>query len=459
MKANNSQTHMFSGRRDKKNAAWGVANQVTNILVQGLLIVFASLQLDTRHLNVWLLLLSFNSLLSALPLSLESIMLRNLQGIELNDHQFSKSRVAFAETDVNIESVKVLSRNSAINSIKRIAVLVGVLGSCVYLFIVSVYLLLSHRLDSLTISISVLCMSMSIFALGPSTYYRSRLRTFNNGYLVSRVQIFSRLAILLVFGLLSGLNLGVLSFAISYSFGWIFEMIMLRYIVHKVTLHDMNGYARNLSQSIKIVWRVVKGIYTQNLVVAFSSFMMLRGTSLIAGFSLGDSTLSQFLMTQQLLSVLSNISAEFIRQGAPKFNFLQLQTDRNLIRKFYRRVLIMTLILYAVGSLSLIFYSMVNLQDFSPVRIFSGFTLCGMVLAGALELNTICATSYFASKNKVLHAKSYLLSSCFTIFTVSIAAPKFGLISLILLPIIIQLSYNHWKYPLNAFRDLKSTTI
>jgi O-antigen/teichoic acid export membrane protein len=459
MKGDNSQNQMFSGPRDNKNAFWGIANQITNVFVQGSLIVFASTLLDTRNLNVWLLLLSFYALLSALPLSLEPIILRNLQGIELNDHRFSKFEVVPASISDTRKNVKDLSRNSSINSIKRIALLFGILGFFSYFFLALIYLLISHKLDSLSILISILCMSISIFALGPSTYYRSRLRTFNNGHLISQVQIFSRLAILLVFSLLSGFNLGVLSFTIGYSFGWLLEMIILRYLVNKMTFYEVNETEISYSQGMKIVWRAIKGIYKQNLIVAISSFMILRGTSLIAGFSLGDLMLSKFLMTQQLLSVLSNVSAEFIRQGAPKFNFLQLQTDRSLIRRFYRRVLIMTLMLYAVGSLFLISYSAANLQDFSSVRIFSGLVLYALIIAGALELNTICATSYFASKNQVLHANSYLLSSFLTICSVSMTAPTFGINSLILLPMIIQISYNHWKWPLNAFRDLKSTTI
>lgn len=458
MKNSNSQSQIFSDGRDNRIAFWGVVNQITNIFVQVVLIFFAS-SLDTRNLNVWLLLLSFNALLSALPLSLESIILRNLQGIELDDYRFTKFKVAFTAKNENRENVLDLPRESSVISFKRIALLIGILGSFSYFSLAVIYLLFTQRLDSLSILISIACMSISIFALGPSTYYRSRLRTFNNGHLVSQVQIGSRLAILFVFSLLYGFNLGVMSFAIGYSFGWVLEMILLKYLEHKMTFHEVDKDTMKYSQSMKIMWRAIKGIYKQNLIVALSSFIILRGTSLIAGLSLGDSMLSKFLMTQQILSVLSNISAEFIRQGAPKFNFLQLQTDRSLIRRFYRRVLVMTLLLYAAGSLSLVFYSVVNLQGFSPVQIFGGFALYALIIAGALELNTICATSYFASKNQVLHANSYLLSSFLTICAVSLAAPTFGLYSFILVPILIQISYNHWKWPLKAFRDLKSTAI
>lgn len=456
MKRDNSPNQMFGGQKDYKNAFWGIANQLTNVFVQGILIIFASTLLDTRELNIWLLLLSFYALLSALPLSLEPIILRRLQGIELNEHEFNNFKVVPTSIRFNQKKFEKLPHHLLVKSFHKIALSIGILSAFSYFFLGLVYLSLSHKLNSFSILISILCMCVSIFALGPSAYYRSRLKTFNNGHLISQVQIVSRLAILLVLILLSGLSFGVLNFTIGFSFGWLLEMIILRFLVHKVTFNVAKENKMSNSKGMKISWRAIKGIYKQNLIIALSSFMMLRGTSLIAGFTLGDLMLSKFLMTQQLLSVLSNISAEFIRQGAPKFNFLQIQKDRSLIKRFYRHILIMTLILYTIGSSFLISYSAWNSQDFIPAKILSGFALYAMIIAGALELNTICATTYFASKNQVLHANSYLFSSLLTTCSVFITAPIFGLYSLILIPIIIQISYNHWKWPLDALRDLKS---
>ena len=212
-------------------------------------------------------------------------------------------------------------------------------------------------------------------------------------------------------------------------------------------------------QSLKLVWLKINGAFKGNLIVAFSTFILIRGTPLIAGMTLGDLMLSKFLITQQILSVLSNISAELIRQGAPKLNYLQYQMNRTFLLVFYKRILTFTFFLYTAGSLSLVLYSCSSLNSSEVFAVLNGFPLYWLLFAGALELNTVCATSYLATKNLVPHAKSYFISATITIIALFTALPILDINTLIVIPVLIQILYNHWRWPVMVIQDIKSNNL
>lgn len=459
MKVGDPQDFNIYGVRDSKIALWGLANQIVNIFVQIVLLICASRLLNSRELTTWLILLSFYALITAIPLSFESIILRILMKVH---EQYAPPNLLGVSTDVEILNKSNLQNSDKKifeNSIFKFSKFISVLAASLYFIVVYVYLQANQKLDSNGIVVSIFAMCIPILVLGPSTYYRSRLRSMNNGILVSKVQIISRFTIVLIFTILFVCNLVLLAFAFGFSIGWLVEMLILRHLTLEKAGDGFDISKSTYWQSLKLVWPKINGVFKGNLMVSFSSFILIRGTPLIAGMTLGDLVLGKFLITQQILSVLSNISAEFIRQGAPKLNYLQHQLNRTSLLVFYKRILKSTFFLYSVGSLSLVFYSFSSLNSFEVFAVLNGFPLFVLLFAGALELNTVCATSYLATKNLVPHANSYFISAAITIMVLFGALPILEINTLIVIPVLIQILYNHWRWPVMVIKDIKSNNL
>ena len=459
MKVGDSQDFNIYGAQDSKIALWGLANQIVNIFVQIILLICASRLLNSRELTTWLILLSFYALITAIPLSFESIVLRILMKAH---KEYAPPNLLGVSTEIGILDTSDLQNSDKKifeNAIFTFSKFISVLAAFLYLIVVYVYLQTSHKLDSNGVVVSIFAMCIPIIVLGPSTYYRSQLRSINNGILVSKVQIISRFAIVLFFTILFACNLVLLAFAFGFSIGWLVEMIILRHLTRQ-KFNDGFDISRNTYwQSLKLVWLKINGAFKGNLIVAFSTFILIRGTPLIAGMTLDDLMLSKFLITQQILSVLSNISAELIRQGAPKLNYLQYQLNRTFLLVFYKRILTFTFFLYTAGSISLVLYSCSSLNSSEVFAVLNGFPLYWLLFAGALELNTVCATSYLATKNLVPHAKSYFISATITIIALFTALPILDINTLIVIPVLIQILYNHWRWPVMVIQDIKSNNL
>jgi hypothetical protein len=75
-----------------------------------------------------------------------------------------------------------------------------------------------------------------------------------------------------------------------------------------------------------------------------------------------------------------------------------------------------------------------------------------------LQTNSTLSASYISTSNKLPYALAFIISAI-TAVVLAIILAKFtslNVIGLILAHLLIQLSYNMWKWPMDVFRELKT---
>jgi hypothetical protein len=82
-----------------------------------------------------------------------------------------------------------------------------------------------------------------------------------------------------------------------------------------------------------------------------------------------------------------------------------------------------------------------------------------MFLVAFIENNIILASNIILSKNEVPFYKASLLSGFFIVIGLIFIFKytDFGILNLVLVPLIIDILYQGWKWPLDVIRDLNIT--
>lgn len=205
---------------------------------------------------------------------------------------------------------------------------------------------------------------------------------------------------------------------------------------------------------------VIKAIYPNAIKIGMTSlggFMVQRSAIVIGSLYLPLNDIASYGISMQLIAVVAGLSGIYIATFQPKIAHLRVMNNGPAIKQLYLRGQIILLFTYLVCGVGLLIFGEWALNIIgSHTLLIPNYLLCLAVITSFLETNLSIAGSILLTKNIVPFLKASLISGGAIIIGLLLLfnLTNGGLIIMILIPLIVDIAYQAWKWPLDVIHDL-----
>jgi O-antigen/teichoic acid export membrane protein len=206
---------------------------------------------------------------------------------------------------------------------------------------------------------------------------------------------------------------------------------------------------------------VLEAIYPNALKIGLASlggFMIQRSALIIGSLFLPLKDIAEYGISMQLVTVIAGISGIYISTFQPKIAEYRIRSKVSAIRKLFLKGTAILLLTYFVCGGALVLLGDLALELIgSQTALLPESLLILALVTSLIENNKMMAGNIILTKNEVPFFKASLISGGVIILLLYSVMNFFkgGLLALIIIPLIVDLAYQAWKWPLVVFRDLQ----
>ena len=438
-------------KASKKDIFWGYTAQFLNIGSGLIVIPFAIKYLSSVDLAFWYLFLAISSLAQLLEFGMQPTISRMSSYVYSGAERLTAEGVPPTGSRVNYQLLYDL-----ISSSKRIYRIVSSAAAFILLVIGTIYLCSFGEFGAPQFYawgvFSISCIINLYF-----TYYNGLIVGRGEQLTLYKIMAFSKLIVLLVSVPLLYLEFGLMSMAIGTLLSLIANRFLISKAYYKIERKDIKELLKIECESInqtKILWLSAWKLGVTSL----GAFLILRTNQFVASSFLGLEIAASYGLTIQVISVLTTVSVMYFNLNLPKMNSLQGTGDKASLRSIFYFSYGITMLVFFLGAVFIILSGNFLLSIISAKTSFlSNSILAFLFFIYQLELShSICAT-YLTTLNRVPFLYASLISGFFIILLsiLAVTLTDMGLLGILLVQFIVQLLYNNWFWPMQAFRDLR----
>lgn len=259
------------------------------------------------------------------------------------------------------------------------------------------------------------------------------------------------------------ISIALLSFGyqiISIVVGQAVSVVVMRVLLYRtfftkeISLQLNNSTAKNQKD-------ILKAIYPNAVKIGITSFgavLVTRSALIIGSLYLSLKDIASYGITMQLISVIGALASIYVATFQPKIVALRIAHDNNTIKKIYGRGIAIMLVTFLLGGFVLIFIGPLVLEIIGSNTPLMVWQLTLLALVGYLiEINVSMAGTILLTKNYVPFFKASLLSGTAIVVGILLCFKFFdwGVFTIIIVPIVVTLVYQGWKWPYEAQKDLR----
>lgn len=205
---------------------------------------------------------------------------------------------------------------------------------------------------------------------------------------------------------------------------------------------------------------VLKAIYPNALKIGLTSiggFMVQRSAIIIGSLYLSLEAIASYGITMQLIAVIASLAGIYTTTYQPKIAQLRVEQDIPTIKELYIKGQFVLVFTYILGGLGLLLFGEwgINLIG-SQTQLMSIWLIIIALILSFEQSNLIIAGGILLSKNEVPFFRAALISGISIIFGLIVFFQLFdwGLFIMLLVPLIVDVSYQTWKWPLEVKKEL-----
>lgn len=242
-------------------------------------------------------------------------------------------------------------------------------------------------------------------------------------------------------------------FGTSYLVAVMFSRFLARYFAYN------NEFGLKLSNTKKISFSesflIFKTLWSMSWrfgVSALGAFLIIRGSFFVIGIFLGPETASSYFLSLQIFTVIQSFSLIYTSARLPLFASLNLDFSNNLLRiqKIIRSSYFISIFTYLTLSLLAIMLLPILLDRFqSNINLIDQYLLIFLMFILLLETVHANAAAIITTLNQVPFYKASIISGILIVCTSYFYLNEYesGLVSVMTIHFLVQLSYNNWKWP------------
>jgi O-antigen/teichoic acid export membrane protein len=244
----------------------------------------------------------------------------------------------------------------------------------------------------------------------------------------------------------------------------VLSVIAVRYLSYKSIFTP--SFNKSLSEckaneSDKIFKSIVPNAVKMGL-TSLGGFMVQKSAILIGSLFLTLSEIASYGITVQIINVIATVALIYHTTYLPKITQLRVLGDNQKIRLLYIKGKIIYAGLFLIGAL-LFYYVGSNLLHLlkSNTNLVSDTIMIFILIIAFIENNIIMASNIILTKNEVPFYKASLASGFLIVFFLflSFKFTQFGILSMVIVPLMVDIAYQGWKWPLDVIKELGITLV
>jgi O-antigen/teichoic acid export membrane protein len=186
--------------------------------------------------------------------------------------------------------------------------------------------------------------------------------------------------------------------------------------------------------------------------ISISNYVVSYGSTLICSIFLPLKTIASLGLTNQMIGVVSSVATTPSSVFMPKLSDITLHGDKEKLKNWYSIIFILLFVVYLVGGVCLLLLGDYVLELInSQTSLLSMPIVIIMLITSYLQSNHQRCTGFIMIFNKQPHVKAYIVSSILTMVLSGVCLRiSRNICSYVVVALIVQCSYNAWKWPYEA---------
>ncbi len=210
-------------------------------------------------------------------------------------------------------------------------------------------------------------------------------------------------------------------------------------------------------------YEIFHAIYPNALKIGLTSlggFMITRSAMFIGSLYLSLEQIASYGITMQLIGVISTLAGIYTATYQPKIVQFRVEQNLEAIKSLYLKGQLVLFFTFVTGGCGLLFFGpwVLHLIGSKTQLMYFAISLIALVVSFE-ESNLGTAGNILLTKNEVPFFKASLISGAFIVLglILSFNFSNLGIYSLVLIPLIVDIAYQAWKWPYEVSKDLRIT--
>lgn len=443
---------------NRADVIWNYAATFLRIAASTLLLPFILRLMPSETLGIWSVFVTVNSLIILLDFGFNPSFARNIT-YTLSGMQTLQSK-GYASPDIQYtSSVDYGLLKGIINAMKwfylRIAAIFFLLLSTVGTYYIYNLLKKYHGDQQEVYQAWALLCIINCFNLS-SLYYDSLLQGKGLIKQSRQIVIISQVIYLFVALILIFAGKGLIAIVAAQGS----SVVIVRWLSHRLFFSQATkalidkAHARSKTE-------ILRAIYPNALkagLTAFSGIMVQRSAMIIGSLYLSLEQIASYGITTQIIALIAGLSGIYFNTYQAKIVQLRIKDDKNSIKNIYIKGQFIFVATYLIAGAFLLLLGDVILNMIgSQTRLLPSLALLAALFLSFEQTNFLIAGNILSTKNEIPFFKSSIVSGIIIIVGLIILFVFFesSVWVLLVVPILIDLTYQAWKWPLEVARDLK----
>ncbi len=440
----------------KKDVLWSYFSQMLSI-GSGIIILPVILhKLEAQEIGIYYILLSINSFILLCDAGFSPQFARNITYVFNGANTLKKEgfETTLSDRSINYRLLATVIKATQY-TYKYFALIAGILLLSLGSFYI--YSITAH-FSSINNTFSIwLIYCISTFFNIYFLYYNSLL--IGRGFIKEsqKTSAFSKVFGMLLTVILIYYNWGLIGFAIANLLSPIAGRFLARFYFFRDGLKQKIQHTisnKEIKSVLSVSWPNIKKLS----IITIAGYIVSQLGLFLSGLYLSLSDVASYGLMIQLVNVISVISCTLVTIQTPAFASYRVTGNMALLMKKFAFSITVFYPLFIVGSLLMIYAAPTILSTMrSNATLPSASILIIYCFIRLLETNHSCFANIISSANHIPFLKAALLSGlCILIgYGLLITYTEVNILTFVLVPGIVQLSYQNWRWPQIVLNEFK----
>ncbi|MDD2375983.1 MAG: O-unit flippase-like protein [Clostridia bacterium] len=302
--------------------------------------------------------------------------------------------------------------------------------------------------------------AMGIYMSMYFNYYNSFVKGLGMIKEIQKITIYNQIIYIIAQFVLVSLGFGLIGLGISYFFATLLLVIQLNRKVKKIILNHEDAFykAKKKTKTKQIKdSELYKSInYNSKKIgyVLITNYIQGQGSILLCSVFLTLEQTAMYGLTMQLIGIVISMATIPFSTFLPQLSAYRISKENEKLKNLYSSVMVSIFLIYFFGSvIMLIFCEPILNLIHSNTKILPLSYLLILLFYQFILVNHQRATNFISVGNEQPYVKAYILSSLVSLILDLICFMLgFGLQGFMIVNLLVQLSYNAWKWPQEALK-------
>lgn len=326
-----------------------------------------------------------------------------------------------------------------------------------------VYSVSKDELPLLTILISWVIYTIAVFLNMRYAYWNAILRGIGAIKQNQQLLVITKISQLVftVIGVLLGY--GLIAVAVAYLLSIIINRVVAHYTFYsyqnnKENIKHLVKEPINKTETIEILKKILPNTYKQGL-ISISNYINLRSTTLLSSAFLGLSITASLGLVLQIINLITVVANTLFNTFLPQFSSHRINREYKMLKQSFKKAILANYLIIIISFTIVLFAGnfMLSLINSNVELLSWPFTLTIMLYVFLYNNHSVFAT-FTATKNILPHYKAFIVSSLLVlVLQLSLMFTFEPTLWYLILPILlVQLTYNNWRWPYVVIKELRT---